>query len=173
LHTEMYRLVCGLFAATLVAAPLAQAEEHCTNPTDQSAFELEALKSELMVLATGCHADAQYNAFMNRYKPELIANERAFDDYFKRAYGSRKAQREHDTYITSLANAQSDVGLKQGSDFCPRNGAVFDEVMALQKADQLPQYAAGKDVVPASLGTCTTLPAAPAVKTRAHRPAAK
>jgi hypothetical protein len=164
----MHRLVCGLFAASLLATPLAEAEEHCSAPADQSAFELEALKSELMVLATGCHDDAQYNAFMNRYKPELAANEREFDAYFKRAYG-RRAQREHDAYVTSLANAQSDVGLKQGSDFCPRNGIVFDEVMALQNQNELPAYAAGKDLIPASLGACAAPPPAPAVKSRSHR----
>ena len=168
----MHRLLGGLFAVSLLAAPMAEAEEHCSAPADQSAFEVEALKSELMVLATGCHDDAQYNAFMTRYKSQLVANEREFDAYFKRVYGPRRAQREHDAYITSLANAQSDVGLKQGSDFCPRNGVVFDEVMALQGDADLPPYAAGKDLIPTSLGACAA-PPAPAVKSRSHRHASK
>lgn len=169
----MQRLVCGLFAMCLGAVPMAQAEEHCSTPADQSAFELEALKSELMVLATGCHDDAQYNAFMTRYKSELLANEREFDAYFKRVYGPRKAQREHDAYITSLANAQSDIGLKQGTDFCPRNGVVFEEVMALPSESDLPPYAAGKDLIPATLGACAAPPPAPVVKSRSHRHVSK
>ena len=42
---------------------------------DQSAFEIQALRSELMVLATGCHDDEQYNAFIRRYQSDLQGNE--------------------------------------------------------------------------------------------------
>ena len=155
------------FSLTLVIAPLAIAAT-CLNLSgvraaqrcpDQPVFEVEALKSEMMVLATACHDDLQYNAFIERYQPSLVANERALDGYFRREYGKR-GQAEHDSYITSLANAQSDEGLKQGSDFCPRNADMFEEAMALNGANDLPQYAAGKDLVPASLGSCQA-PAAP------------
>jgi hypothetical protein len=116
-------------------------------------FDLAALKSEAMVLATGCHQEERYNAFVQRYKAVLLANEHAFDAYFKRVYG-RSGQSEHDSYITSLANAQSDVGLKEGTDFCPHTVAIFSEVMAIPNAQDLSEYAAGKDLVPDSLGAC-------------------
>ena len=45
-------------------------------------FEIQALKSELMVLATSCRTDTQYNAFVNRYQAYLADNEKAFDEYF-------------------------------------------------------------------------------------------
>jgi hypothetical protein len=155
-------LPLAIAALALAATPIAltgvQAAQRCA---DEPVFEVEALKSEMMVLATACHDDAQYNAFIRRYQSSLMANEKALDTYFRREFGKR-AQAEHDNYITSLANAQSSEGLKQGTDFCPRNGALFDEAMALESVGELPQFAAGKNLIPASLASCQT----PQVPTR-------
>jgi len=166
------RLLSGLAAVCLLSAQQAAAQQQCEAPTDQAIFEIQALKSELMVLATSCHSDAQYNAFVSRYQADLGANERAFDEYFKRRYG-KQGQREHDSYITSLANAQSDGGMRLGSDFCPRNTAIFDEVLSLRSPADLPVYAAGKDLVPASLGACAAQPPTRVVKARATRGVAR
>ncbi len=151
------RVFSGLAVAGLLVAQQAAAQQMCPSPADQQTFELQALKSALMVLATSCHSDSEYNAFVNRYKPELTANEQTFDEYFRKRYG-KQAQREHDAYITSLANAQSDVGMHLGSDFCPRDKALFTEVLALRGPSDLGPYAAGKDLVPASLGACAAAP---------------
>ena len=164
----MRRLLSTLAAAGLLVTQQAAAQQQCESPKDQSIFELQALKSELMVLAESCHDDARYNAFVNRYQTDLAANERAFDDYFKHRYG-KQGQRERDSYVTSLANAQSDNGMRLGSDFCPRNSAVFDEVLALRSPADLPVYAAGKDLVPVSLGACAPRPAPKVTKARATR----
>ncbi len=69
--------------------------------------------------------------------------------------------------MTALANAQSDLGTKLGSDFCPRNSAMFSEVMALQSGAELPEYVAAKDLVPPTLGACAVAPAT-VVKASAH-----
>ncbi len=156
----MRRLCYAAVTAGFLAAPYAQAEPQCSNPADQTVFDLAALKSQLMVLATGCHgADGDYNAFVNRYKSELGKNETEFSSYFKRSFG-RKAQREQDAYVTNLANAQSQLGLRQGTDFCPRTTVLFNEVMSLRNGKDLAEYAAGKDLVPAQLGACAPAPAA-------------
>jgi hypothetical protein len=144
-------------AATCLTLSGVRAAQRCP---EQPVFDVEALKSEMMVLATACHDDAQYNAFIERYQPSLMATERALDSYFRREYG-RSGQTEHDRYITSLANAQADDGLKLGTDFCPRNAALFDEVMALDNAAELSQFAAGQDLVPVSLGSCQEPVSAP------------
>jgi hypothetical protein len=148
----MRRFVYGLLGTVFLMGQ-ATAAESCKNPQDRDIFELAALKSEAMVLATSCHEEERYNAFVQRFKAALQANEHAFDAYFKREFG-RSAQTEHDAYVTNLANAQSDVGLKEGTDFCPHTEAMFDEVMAVPTAQELPEYAAGKDLVPANLGDC-------------------
>ena len=52
--------------------------------------------------------------------------------------------------------------MRLGSDFCDRNSLLFKEVMALPGAADLPHYAAGKDLVPATVDVCP--PPAPARK---------
>ncbi len=154
----MRRLFHGLLAAGLLVPPAAQAAG-CTSQSDQVVFDLAALKSQMMVLTTSCQGtDGDYNAFVNRYKPELGANDQAFASYFKRVFG-RQAQREQDAYVTNLANAQSEVGLSQGTDFCPHTTALFHEVMTLPDGKDLPEYAAGKDLIPEQLGACAAAPA--------------
>jgi hypothetical protein len=139
----------AIAAACCLGLSAAYAQPPCA---EQPVFDVEALKSEMMVLATDCHADVQYNSFMERFHPELLANEHALDTYFRRQYG-RRGQTEHDSFITSLANAQSEVGLHQGTDFCPRNEVLFHEAMVVNSTE-LPAFAAGKDLVPPTLATC-------------------
>ncbi len=160
----MRRSLSLITALGMLAAQPAFAARPCSSLTDQSAFEVQALRSELMVLATGCHDDDKYNAFIRRYQPDLQANERAIDAYFSHRYG-RMGQTEHDRFVTELANAMSRQGSDLGGDFCPRNGLIFNEVLALPASSDLPDFAAGKDLVPASVDVCGPMPAAEA-KTR-------
>ena len=164
-------LLAGMIGLSAAAAP-APAATPCDTDQARALFELESLKSELMVVATDCHDPDQYNAFVQKYQAELATNEHALDDYFKRAYGKR-AQQAHDAYVTSLANSDAHSAHRIGADFCPRNGALFQEVMALRGPTDLPAYAAGKDVVPADLGACESVPApaapGPVRRTRGHR----
>ena len=152
----MRRLAMAIAAITLLTAGPVMAARQCASLSDQSAFEVQALRSELMVLATGCNDYSQYNAFINRYKGQLQANERAIDRYFHNRYG-RGGQAQHDRFVTDLANALSDEGIRLGGNFCPRNGLMFNEVLSLQSSAQLPEYAAGKDLIPASIAVCTPM----------------
>ncbi len=152
----MRQFVSAVAALTILSSQPVLAEQQCASVSDQSAFEIQALRSELMVLATGCHDDAEYNAFIRRYQPDLQANERAIDAYFRHRYG--KAGRvEHDRFVTELANAMSREGSDLGGDFCPRNGLIFHEVLALQSASELTEFAAGKSLVPGSVEICTPM----------------
>ncbi len=167
----MNQLISAVTAMGLLASSAAQAQVRCTVPEDQAAFEIGALKSEMTVLATSCPgADKQYNAFIERYRPQLLSSDAAVNAWFKHTYG-RNAQHQYDAYITTLINAQSQVGLRQGTNFCPHTDMIFDEAMGLRDGSALPQYAAGKDVLPSDVGACQ----APvvSVKVRARRAAAK
>lgn len=151
-------------AASLLAAPVAQAGQ-CARPAERAAFDVEGLKSQLMVTAITCQQQTRYNAFIARYKRDLVADERAIDAYFHRSYG-RSAQRQRDEYITLLANAQSDEGIKLGTLFCQKSIGMFDEVMALKDSRELPGYASGKALPqPIALIDC------PPPKTKATRTA--
>ena len=153
----MRRVVSAVAALTLLTAQPVLAQQQCTSQQDQSAFEVQALRSELMVLATGCHDDEAYNAFIRRFQSDLQGNERAITAYFQHRYG-RMGQTEHDRFVTDLANAISRQGSDLGGDFCPRNGMIFHEVLAQQSANQLPEFAAGKDQEPASIEICAPMP---------------
>ncbi len=147
-----------LAAACMLLAPAA-ASARCADPAEQSVFEVEALKSELMVAGITCKQEDRYNAFMERYKPRMAENYRAFEQHFNRTRG-RAGKTATDAYVTNLAQTRGFEAQKLGSDFCLRNPGLFDEVMALPSAAELPAYAAGKDLIPESLGSCAA-PAAP------------
>jgi len=160
----MRRLLSSLAAVSLLTVQQAQAELQCLPPQERAAVEVAALRSELMVLATGCHDDNGYNAFIRKFQAELMSNEKAISEIFKHKYG-RRGQQEHDQFTTDLANAESSAGMHLGTDFCDHNGMIVQEVLALRSANELASYAAGKDLVPASLSVCSVMgpppPAAP------------
>ena len=168
----MRRTVQCLTAASLLLAQPAWADPQCLPPAARAVFNVEALRSEMMVLATGCSDDTAYNAFIERYQPALQANEREIDAWFKRNFG-RLGQSEHDRFVTDLANAQSSDGTRLGSDFCPHNGVIFHEVMALPDAGDLAPFAAGKNLVPAALDLCAEEAHEAAKKPVARRVAGK
>jgi hypothetical protein len=158
----MRTLFSGLLAVGLLTSQMAAAE-NCARPADKSAFDVAGLKSQLMVTAITCEVTERYNAFILRYRPHLLAQEKVLNAYFSRSFGKR-GQAEHDNYITSLANSQSENGLKAGTQFCSQNIAMFDEVMALHSAVELPDYAANKNPnQPITLVACAT--AAPTTRT--------
>lgn len=162
----MRRLIYGIAAVGLLSAQQAQAQLACVTPDERAAIHVAALRSELMVLATGCHDDDAYNAFIRKYQSALVADENAVGAILKHKYG-RRAQQEHDLFTTELANYESDAATALGSDFCAHNGMMFTEVMALQNASDLAPYAAGKNLMPPTLSACTEVAEAPAPARRA------
>ncbi|WP_428391122.1 hypothetical protein [Lichenicoccus sp.] len=141
-----------MIASTLGSA--ASAAELCGKSAARQAFDVEGLKSELMVTALSCGEQDSYNAFVAKFRPDLTGQERDLIAYFKHTYG-RHAQTEHDDYITQLANVQSERGLAAGTQFCAQRANMFGEVMALDNASDLGGYAEAKDIAePAVYETC-------------------
>jgi len=130
-------LAAGLLGAGIAAA------QPCAKPADVSAFDVAGLKSKLMVTALTCNLQDRYNEFVQRFRTDLMSHERALHAYFSRAFGGR-AQHEHDDYVTSLANTQSQSGIRQGTLFCQQNAGIFTEVLALTKGAELASYASSK-----------------------------
>ena len=152
--------------AAYVPPPLPQPPEApwCARPAEISAFSVAALKSHLMVTAISCRADDKYNAFVSRYRPSLLQQEKATEAYFSRG-DKRHGQQMRDDYVTQLANAQSNRAMVLGSQFCERSLGRFDEVMALSKPDDLPAFAATKtESIPQAMkfSECTAAAPAPA-----------
>ncbi len=152
-------MAAGLGLAASVAGP-ALAAGQCGISSAREAFDVQGLKSELMVTALSCNVQDRYNAFVEKFRPNLAAEESRLNGYFRSTYG-RGAQTAHDDYITQLANVQSERGLKAGVAFCQQRVSMFDEVSVLDSASDLGGYAEAKDIVqPSSYETCAAPSAA-------------
>ena len=148
----MRMLISGLVAAGLLTSQAAGAV--CVSPADREALDVAGLKTQLMVQTLTCKNDTEYNAFINKFKPELTSDERTASTYFSHTYG-RNSQKRHDEYMTLLANAKADASQKDGSRFCAHNDDIFKEVLALKNGSELKEYAAGRAVgQPVAFQTC-------------------
>lgn len=152
--------LCGVFAGISTAHAAA-----CHPSSDlHNAFNLEGLKSELMVTALSCKTQSRYNQFIERFRPALNTAEKRIQTYFHSTYG-RQGDKKRDDYTTQLADVQSLGGLKAGTVFCDQRIPMFDEINALDTADDLSHYAEAKDITqPASYESCT----APHPTARSH-----
>ena len=169
-HQFIRRLLMGAAAAAVIAQPVIAAPR-CAAPAEQSMFELAALKSELLVLAIGCQRNDAYNAFVQRYRPVLLDLDKNLNAHFKRVHAGRW-QKAADDFATDITNVRSTEAARMRGDHCPRNGMMFGEVMSLTGPADLPAYAAGKDLLPASITTCAA-PVAAAPARRASAPAGR
>lgn len=144
-------------AAVLMSALTAPAVAvvHCPSAADQSAYEVLALRTQMIVLATkNCGREQEYNRnFAIRFQPALQANERAVSSYFRRAYGGAGQSRK-DTFSTELVNVMSQEANRQGPEYCSRAGLIISEINALRSMDELAAYAAVKAVIPEGTSMC-------------------
>lgn len=155
--------------SVLVGSPSARAAACHPSNDIHAAFNLEGLKSELMVTALSCKTQSRYNEFVGHFRPLLNKAEKRIETYFHSTYG-RQGDRKRDDYITQLADVQSLGGLKSGTVFCDQRVPMFDELAALDTADDLSHYAEAKDIAqPASYESCTA--PHPAVRSRHGRTA--
>ncbi len=150
-RSDRRSLLRRLAAATLAGAAAlsgtpALAVTRCGMSPTHEAFDVQGLKSELMVTALSCGAQDRYNAFVEKFRPGLNAEESELKAYFTSTYG-RSAQKQRDDYITQLANVESERGLQAGTQFCDQRVSMFDEVAALDSVGDLGGYAEAKDIV--------------------------
>jgi len=162
------RAAIAALSAALLLSPAAVAAQRCADEQQQAMYEVAALKTELMVVATACRQEERYNDFVRRFRSQLGENDKALLRHFTGNRG-RAGQRAYDAYITNLANARAMLGQDLGSDFCPRNSRLFTEVMSLPGDTELAAYAAGKDLIPGTLGACETPAPAAAVRSASTR----
>jgi hypothetical protein len=140
----------------------------CARPAEKQAFQVAALKSRLMVTALACDSSEKYNAFITANRAALLPQERALGAYFQRHYG-RRAQTEHDEYITNLANAQSRRRIIDNARFCRDGQQLYADVAALKSPAEVAALAASRTISqPFNVKDC---PEAPAAAPRQSRPA--
>jgi hypothetical protein len=122
------RYLAAGIAAVAIATP-ALAQQACIQPAEKAAFDVRALQSQLMVAALSCAQEEQYNNFVRRYQGELGGAYRSISTHYRRTGGAR-GQNSLDGYITTLANAQSQDGIRQGSNFCRNIAPLFTLALA-------------------------------------------
>ncbi len=165
----MRAVLSGVVAASLLLGQIANAQP-CARPADKTAFDVAGLKSQLMVTALACDMRDRYNDFVLRFQSELMREERALTAYFARSFGHR-GQQEHDDYITSLANTQSEAGIQQGTLFCKQSVGLFDAVLALPQGASIASFAADHDFnQPITLAVCTEPTRQPVTRTAQIQP---
>lgn len=124
--TAFQRLLAGV---ALAAIALPAAAQTCLQSAEKTAMDVRALQSQLMVAALSCGQHDQYNAFVTRYQKDLGGAYRQVTAHFRRVHGAG-GQRQLDSYITTLANAQSQEGIRQGSLFCQNVAPLFQQAMS-------------------------------------------
>ncbi len=132
----------------------------CVYDADREAFDIEGLKSQLMVTAETCGQDAhdKYGTFMTRYHPQVVSAEDDLHRYFNRSYG-KTGSKAYDEYMTQLADNQEQVGLKAGTAYCDNLNTMYDEVLSLHDGSELHDYSNSKMLYqPASFTTCSGAP---------------
>jgi|GEM_PF-1177551 len=141
----------------------------CVRPAEKAAFDLAALTSHMKVITINCHTEDRYNAFVGKFRGEMIGGERALSGYFQRAYGGR-ARSQQDSYDTQLFNAASQFAIRHGTLFCPQNLGMLDELEAMKTTSDLPAYAASKPLQQSMAITECPPPAAAPAKPAAKKP---
>lgn len=116
--------VAALVLLGLVLAGTARASV-CAMPRERSALEARVLQTQLMVAALACNQRRRYNAFVERFRADLVVNGKAVRAYFQRAYGAA-AEPEVNRFMTRIANQASARSLVDG--FCAEAATLFDRL---------------------------------------------
>lgn len=156
LRNKTLRTTLAALGAVMFAAPaLAQA---CVQPAERTAFEIRALQSQLMVAALSCNRDGDYNSFVRKFQADLAGSYRTIQAHYRRTGGN--SQREMDGFITALANAHSQDGIRQGSRFCPNITPLFTMALSQSNAAALAELVQERNVLnPLETATCPDRPA--------------
>jgi hypothetical protein len=142
-RTTTFRLLLAGAAVAIGGPAIAQS---CVQSADRTAFEVRALQSQLMVAALSCARDNDYNAFVRKFQGELGGAYRSIQGHFRRTAGGGH-QRALDGYITTLANEQSQDGIRQGSRFCQNVGPLFQAALAQSNASSLADVSMERNVL--------------------------
>ncbi len=161
-----------LLAGAAVAIGGPAIAQSCVQSNERTAFELRALQSQLMVAAITCQRDADYNAFVRKFQGELGGAYNTIRTHFRRT-GGAQGQRALDGYITTLANEQSQDGIRQGSRFCQNITPLFQAALAQSSASALVEMSLERNVLnPHDAAACPERPAPAATTPARRRPAA-
>ncbi len=115
-------LTLGLLVADPVLAGA------CARPHERAALDTRTLQTDLMVAALSCRHQPLYNAFVRKYRGELLEHGRALQSFFRRQHGAT-GPKQLNGFITRLANGASRRSQRERRAFCARAAAMFDQLL--------------------------------------------
>jgi hypothetical protein len=116
------------FAVAMIACAGA-ALSACITPRERQAYEVYALRTEVLVGAQSCRMTDRFNIFATKFTRELTAEGRELRSHYLKTYG-KGGDKKLDDFVTQIANSSFVQG-SGGGDLCAATTAIFDEVMAL------------------------------------------
>jgi len=134
------KILVALASAALVTASVSSAFAACVTPQEQRADQIRALQTQLMVGALKCgkydgvDIRANYNSFVSRYSPQLVAHFEVLRGYFERTSSPSAYRARMDSHVTQLANAASLQSNAPG--FCAQAAAIAKAAVT-QTPDQI------------------------------------
>ncbi len=124
----LFRTAAAVAVLSLALPSLALAQ--CATTAERTALAARVLQSELMVAALSCKQQPAYNAFVVKFKDELVASGHTLRAFFTRTHG-RSGNRELNAFITQMANEASFRSLREGA-FCESAPQRFDEALSAE-----------------------------------------
>lgn len=103
----------------------------CATPRDQVALDARVLQTELMVAALACQNQANYNAFVRKFRIQLVEQGRSLRKMFERQHG-KAASRHLNALVTRLANEASQRSMAKRAGFCQEANLLFAEAMQIE-----------------------------------------
>ena len=141
------KILVALASAAFVTASVSSAFAACVTPQEQRADKIRALQTQLMVGALKCgkydgvDIRANYNSFVTRYSPQLVAHFEVLRGYFERTTSPTGYRTKMDSHVTALANAASLQS--NGPDFCAQAAKLAKATMTLSPDQMIDSGKAG------------------------------
>jgi hypothetical protein len=116
------------FAVAMIACAGAALSAYIT-PRERQAYEVYALRTEVLVGAQSCRMTDRFNVFATKFTRELTTEGRELRAHYLKTYG-KGGDKALDDFVTRLANSAFVEG-SGGGNLCAVTIALFDDVEAL------------------------------------------
>ncbi len=102
----------------------------CISPRERQAYEVYALRTDVLVGAQSCRMTDRFNVFVTKFTRELTVEGRELRAFYQKTYG-KGGDAHLDDFVTELANTSFVAGSSGGGNLCATTTALLDDVMAV------------------------------------------
>ncbi len=145
------KLTGAVFVAMTVLGSAAMADT-CDKPAEQTAFQVRALQTDLMVAALTCQAKSDYNAFATKFQNVLVKNGKELKQHFLDTHGKGGVSKLN-AYVTALANKASAKSIEARDGFCDDARRTFVSVLAMEPVD-LEKFSVDRETTETASASC-------------------